>query len=327
MGRWWISKVDNLCQAAVREGTVTSRQVSIGIHVPSASVVPLGSGEAYAEFFRQVEGLGLDAIWTEDRIFHDANMLDLLMLLTWAAANTQRIQLGTAVMVLNLRHAAIVARQVSTLYHLAGGRLALGISLGGRPDEYQGLGVPMEKRVTVFRESVAVLRQLLSGQPVEYQGQFFHLRDATVKPAATIPIYMGGRAAGALRRAGEIADGWIMGPFGTVQDFQHAWGMVQNAARAVGKNPDTLVAGRLLYIGIDEDRNRARETLRGFLHGYYGPTFDVDQHAIFGPPGEVTARLREQVDAGITHLMLGVPTLDLAHLRRVAEHVAPALRM
>jgi alkanesulfonate monooxygenase SsuD/methylene tetrahydromethanopterin reductase-like flavin-dependent oxidoreductase (luciferase family) len=305
---------------------VTTKQVSVGIHVPSASVLPLGSGAAYAEFFRQVEALGLDAIWTEDRIFHSAHMLDSLMLLSWAAANTRRLQLGTAVMVLNLRHAAIVARQVSTLYHLAGGRLALGISLGGRPHEYQALGVPMERRVTVFRESVAVLRQLLSGQPVEYRGQFFQLQDATVRPAAQIPIYIGGRAEGALRRAGELADGWIMGPFGTVQDFQPAWRTVRDAARAVGKDPDALVAGRLLYIAVDEARDRAREMLHRFLDGYYGPTFDVDQHAIFGPAGEVAVQLREQVDAGITHLMLGVPTLDLAHLRRVAEHVAPVLR-
>src|SRR5688572_25608403 len=306
--------------------TLTTKQVSIGIHVPSASVAPLGSGAAYSEFFRQVEVLELDAVWTEDRLFHSANMLDSVMLLGWAAASTRRIQLGTAVMVLNLRHAAVVARQVSTLYHLSGRRLALGVSLGGRPNEYQGLGVAMERRVTVFRESVAVLRQLLTGQSVEHQGTFFHLHDATVRPAAEVPIYFGGHAEGALRRAGELADGWIMGPFGSVQDFQQSWRLVQDAAGAVGRDPEALAAGRLLYVAADEDRDRAREALRPFLHGYYGPTFDVDQHAVFGPPADVAARLRQHVDAGVTHLMLGVPTLDLAHLRRIAEQVAPMLR-
>jgi probable F420-dependent oxidoreductase len=305
---------------------VTSRQVSVGIHVPSASVAPPGSGAAYTEFFRQVEELGLDAIWMEDRLFHQTNVLDPLMLLTWAAASTRRVQLGTAVLLLNLRHATVVARQISTLSHLSGGRLALGVSLGGHPDEYQALGVSMQTRVALFRESVAVLRRLLTEEPVEYRGQFFSLQDATVKPAATIPMYIGGRAEGALRRAGELADGWIMGPFGTVQDFQQAWRLVQDAAHAVGKNPDALVAGRLLYIAVDDDRKRAREMLRVFLHGYYGPTFDVDQHAIFGPAEEVAARLRAQVDAGISQLMLGVPTLELSHLRRVAEFVVPALR-
>ena len=95
----------------------------------------------------------------EDRIFHAANMLDPLMLLGSAAACTRRIQLGTAVLVLTLRHAAVLARQASTLHHLSGGRLTLGVSLGGRPEEYAGLGVPMERRVAVFRESVTVLRR------------------------------------------------------------------------------------------------------------------------------------------------------------------------
>jgi alkanesulfonate monooxygenase SsuD/methylene tetrahydromethanopterin reductase-like flavin-dependent oxidoreductase (luciferase family) len=253
-------------------------------------------------------------------------MLDPLLLLACAATHTQRLQLGTAVLVLTLRQAAVVARQVSTLHHLAAGRLALGVSLGGRPNEYQSLGVPMARRVTVFRESIQALRQLLSGQAVAYQGQYLQLADAIVRPAAPLPIYIGGRVEAALRRAGELGDGWIMGPFGPVQDFPPAWRIVQEAARAAGKDPQALVAGRLLYVAVDDDRERAREALRRFLHGYYGPMFDVDQHAIFGPPQDVTARLREHVEAGITQLMLGVPTLDLAHLRRLAEEVAPALR-
>ena len=300
--------------------------MSVGIHVPSASVAPLDSGEAYAEFFRQVEALGLDAVWTEDRIFHDANMLDPLMLLASAAVCTRRIELGTAVLVVTLRAAAVVARQVSTLQHLSGGRLALGVSLGGRPEEYAAVGVPMNRRVTVFRESVAVIRQLLAGTAVNHQGQFARLEKATVRPAAQVPLYVGGHAEGALRRAGAMADGWIMSPFGTVRDFPRLWGVVQDAARAAGRNPDALVAGRLLYVAVDDDRGRAREALRAFLHGYYGPRFDVDEHAIFGPPAEVAARLVEHVQAGITKLMLGVPSLDLPHLRRVAHEVAPLVR-
>lgn len=300
--------------------------MSVGIHVPSSAVTPLGSGAAYAEFFRQVEALGLDAVWTEDRLFHAANMLDPLMLLASAAACTRRIQLGTAVLVLTLRNAAVVARQASTLHHLSGGRLALGVSLGGRPEEYGGVGVPMTRRVAVFRESLTVLRRLLAGRPVDHQGEFFRLESATVRPPAPVPIYVGGHAEAALRRAGELADGWIMGPFGTVRDFPGAWRVVRDAARAAGREPDTLVAGRLLYVAVDDERDRARDALRAFLHGYYGPRFDVEQHAVFGPAPEVAARLSEHVDAGITQLMLGVPTLDLAHLRRVAEEVAPAVR-
>ena len=300
--------------------------MSVGIHVPSSALGPLDSGEAYSEFFRQVEALGLDAVWTEDRIFHDANMLDPLMLLASAAACTRRIELGTAVLVVTLRAAAVVARQVSTLHHLSGGRLALGVSLGGRPEEYEAVGVPMSRRVTVFQESVTVIRRLLAGEPVDYQGQFFRLEKATVRPAARVPLYVGGHAEGALHRAGALADGWIMSPFGAVRDFPRLWRTVQDAARTAGRNPDALVAGRLLYVAVDDDRARARDALRGFLHGYYGSRFDVDQHAIFGPASEVASRLIEHVEAGITKLMLGVPSLDPAHLRRIANEVAPAVR-
>src|SRR5438876_214235 len=94
-------------------------------------------------------------------------------------APPRRIRRGTAVLVLTLRNAAVLARQVSTLHHLSGGRLALGVSLGGRPEEYLALDVPMKRRVAVFRESVTVLRRLLARQPVDHQGQFFHLENAT----------------------------------------------------------------------------------------------------------------------------------------------------
>jgi len=184
----------------------------------------------------------------------------------------------------------------------------------------------MNRRVTVFRESLAVIRQLLTGGPVNHEGQFFRLEKAIVRPAARVPIYVGGHAEGALRRAGELADGWIMSPFGTVRDFPRLWGVVRGAARAAGRNPDALVAGRLVYVAVDDDRAWARAALRKFLHGYYGSRFDVDQFAIFGPAREVAARLVEHVEAGITKLMLGVPDLDLAQLRRVAHEVAPAVR-
>ena len=102
--------------------------------------------------------------------------------------------------------------------------------------------------------------------------------------------------------------------------------VVQDAARAAGRDASALTAGRLVYVAVDDERGRAREVLRGFLHGYYGSRFDADQSAIFGPPREVAARLAEHVEAGVTRLMLGVPTLDIGHLQRVAAEVAPVVR-
>src|SRR5438067_13096409 len=116
------------------------QRVTVGIHVPAASSTGLSGGDAYAAFFRAVEASGLDSVWVEDRIFHRSHMLDSLELLTWAAANTKTVRVGTAVLLLNIRRTAIVARQASTLSHLSGGRLSLGVSLGGRENEYDAAG-------------------------------------------------------------------------------------------------------------------------------------------------------------------------------------------
>src|SRR3989442_8739978 len=125
----------------------------------------------------------------------------------------------------------------------------------------------MKRRVAVFRESVTVLRRLLAGQPVDHQGQFFHLENATVRPPAPVPLYVGGHAEGALRRAGELADGWIMGPFGTVRDFPGAWRIVRDAARAAGRDADRLVARPLAFVPPDAERDPGREPRPAFLPG------------------------------------------------------------
>jgi alkanesulfonate monooxygenase SsuD/methylene tetrahydromethanopterin reductase-like flavin-dependent oxidoreductase (luciferase family) len=302
------------------------KPTSVGIHIPSVAVDGLEDGLRYSRFFQEVEALGFDAIWVEDRIFHPAPLADAVVLLSWAAANTARLQLGTSVMVLNLRQAPVVARQIATLQHLSGGRLNLGISLGGTPAEYQALGVPFDRRVGVFRESLQILRALLSGTSTDHKGTYFDLQQAVIAPAAPTPILIGGIADAAVRRAGELGDGWIMAPFGSLNDFARGRDRAREGAAAAGKNPDDLIYGRLLYVAVDNDREKACQAIGKFLHGYYGPDYDVDNIAIFGPAEEVGARLRAQVEAGISHLMLAVPSLDSDHLRCLAEDVMPVLR-
>lgn len=282
---------------------------TVGIHLPGASASGLASGEEYAAFCREAEALGFDALWVEDRLFHPAHVADSLTLLTWAAANTERVLLGTAVLLLNLRQAPLVARQVSTLRHFAGDRVALGLSIGGSPEEYAALGVPFDRRVGVFREGVEALQELAGS-------------DVMRPVAPEVPLLIGGAAPAAIRRAGELGDGWIMSPFGGLDDFERGRGLARQGAEAAGRDADALTYGRLLYVAVDEDREHARSELSTFLHGYYGPRFDVDRQAIFGVASEVAGRLGEQRAAGIEHLMLGVPTLDLDHLRRLAEVVA-----
>jgi len=304
--------------------------VKVGLHVPAASSEKLPSGAEYIEFFKQAEALGYDSLWTEDRVFHDANFLEPLTLLSWAAARTERIQLGTAVLLLALRNAPALARQVSTMDYLSGGRLNLGISIGGRPNEFPGLGLRESKRVANLRESIAVLKQLLTGESVTYEGRFYQLDEAVVRPAVTRPggvsLYMGGRVDAALRRAAELTDGWIGGPFSPAEDYRASLATVHEYAKGFGRDPAGMEAGKLIYVSVDDDKGRALATLKPFIADYYGSRIDIAEHGVYGPPDEVAAQLRGFMDAGVKTFMLGVPTLDIGHIERIAKEVVPQLQ-
>jgi probable F420-dependent oxidoreductase len=303
--------------------------IKIGIHVPAAFPDRPPSAWEYKNFFQCAEELGFHSLWTEDRIFHASNFLDSTTLMTWAAAVTDKIQLGTAVMVLALRNAPLLARQLSTLDHLSEGRIHLGISVGGSPTEYRGMGLPMKRRISLLTENISVLRQLLAGEPVTYSGQFYDLEGAIIRPAAVrpegIPMYMGGQADAALRRAGELTDGWIQSPFATPDDFARSWQIVRQGAECAGKDPTTLEAGKLIYAAVDDDPNSAYDAMSRFLRGYYGDRADVRAMSAVGTPEDVTTQLKVFADAGIETFMLGVPSLDIHHLERIAAEVVPNL--
>ena len=307
-----------------------ARNIKVGLHIPAASSGPLPSSSEYIEFFKQSEAMGYDSLWTEDRVFHGANFLEPLTLLSWAAANTERIQLGTAVLLLSLRNAPALARQISSMDYLSGGRLNLGISIGGRPAEYLGLGLKQSERVAHLRESITVLNLLLSGEPVTYSGRFYKLDEATVRPGIArpggVPLYMGGRVDAVLQRAAEMTNGWIGGPFSPPEDYRTTLDTVHEYARRSGRDIGDLEAGKLVYVSVDDDKQRALEKLKPFISDYYGQRIDITEHGVFGPAEEVIERLRSYSQAGVTMFMLGVPTLDIAHIERIAKDVIPYLQ-
>ena len=112
------------------------------------------------------------------------------------------------------------------------------------------------------------------------------------------------------------------GPFGKLEAFEQGREVARAGVRDAGRDAEALTFCRLIHVAADDDRERAKDELTRFLHGYYGPWFDVETHAIFGPAAEVV----EQRAAGIEHLMLGVPTLDHGQPGRLAEAVLLAVR-
>src|SRR5881409_2292182 len=245
----------------------------VGILVPGSFAGTPPTLSEFTAFFRSADDLGLHSLWVIDRIFHTVNVLDPMTLLTRAATVTSRIRLGT----LALRNPVLMAKTTATLDYLSGGRLILGVSLGGRDNEFEPLGVSMQQRVSRLRENLSVMRKLWTEPQVTFHGRHYHMDNVSMEPKPlqqpSIPNLMGGRADAVLKRSAEEADGWIAGGQGTPEAFREAWQKVCIYAQAAGKAPDTLDAGKLMYISVGTDRERCREQLRAFTHAYYGPQF------------------------------------------------------
>ncbi len=304
-------------------------QVRVGIFVPIVSGGPLPSPEEFRAYCQEAERLGFESLWVNDRIFHRINVLDSLSMLTWAAAATQRVRLGTAVLLLALRSAALVAKTVSTLDFLSGGRAVLGVSLGGRDWEFAGTGTSVKQRVARLRENVAVLRRLMAEEQVSFEGRFQQLDGVGIRPKPVqpggVPILFGGSHENSLRRTAELADGWVVGGGGGVEAFVKGRQRIQEFAAAGGRDLAGFEWGKLIYTAVASDREQGKRMLEPYLHAYYSPEYDIETSCVFGTAEECVEQLQPYAEGGLQTFILGPPSLDIEHLRRIARDVVPRL--
>ena len=158
--------------------------------------------------------------------------------------------------------------------YFSGGRLTLGISLGGRDNEFESLGVRIKQRVGIFQEGLTLMRKLWSEDNVTFHGRYYHVDNVNMDPKPiqkpTIPVVMGGRADAVLKRSAEV-DGWVAGGQGSPEAYAESWKKVRAYAVAAGKDPDALESGRLMYICVGDDREQCRLRIRAYTDAYYGP--------------------------------------------------------
>jgi alkanesulfonate monooxygenase SsuD/methylene tetrahydromethanopterin reductase-like flavin-dependent oxidoreductase (luciferase family) len=185
----------------------------IGVNVATIGVEP----RWWLAASRRLADAGYGGIWCWDHMLPPgpASMpvVEAWTALTAIASTTERVEVGTFVANVMNRHPALLARMASTLHELSGGRLVLGIGIGGGAREHEALGMPLPdapERVLRLREAVAVIRALWSGSPVTRDSDYYPLDDARALPAPAVPpsIIVGGETRAGARLAAEIGDGW-----------------------------------------------------------------------------------------------------------------------
>ena len=305
----------------------------MGILIPGSFAAAPPNIEEYTQFFRRADDLGFHSLWAIDRIFHPINIMEPLTLLTCAAAVTTRVRLGTSVLLSLFRDPVQLARTTATLDYLSGGRVTLGISLGGRDYEFEPMGIAKERRVSRFRENLTLMRKLWAETDVTHHGRFYHLDSLNVSPKPLqsfggrtgIPIIIGGSADPVLKRSAEEADGWVAGGAGDQETFRQNWQKVKDFAEAAGKDPGSLDSGKLMYIFVGDDREQCAAKLKEFTQPYYGPQYDVDNNCAFGTPADCAETIQGFIDAGAKTMILGPTWPDVAQITRIAEEVVPLL--
>lgn len=273
-------------------------------------------------FAERAERRGLDSVWVLDRLVYES--LAPLPLLAAAAAVTERVRLGTSILLATLWNPMLLAKEVASIQRLSDGRLILGMAVGARESDFQAVGVSMKQRRRRLEETVALVRQAAAGQAVDHQGQVFQVRVGPVALPATPapPIWLGGFVADAVQRAVRLGDGFILGGRGP-EYARETVPQVRKAAAEAGRDVKSFSIAALCYGCFGSSAERAVQTMSDYIQGYYGRLiFDPRKGSICGGVAEGVARLKEYAALDVDTLVVVPVTRDPEQVDRLAEAVA-----
>lgn len=236
-----------------------------GVHLPQYGRA--AGPDAIQRAAIQAEELGFEDVWVSDHIAFPAGtpmgayLYEPVVTLTWAAASTSTIGLGTSVLVLPYRHPMHLAKELSSLDLLSGGRLLVGAAAGWLEGEFDALGVPFRQRGSRTDEAIEVLRACWEQDPVSFEGKSVHLREMRVlpQPGRRIPLWVGGHSDAALRRAVRSGDGW----HGTFLDAA-ATAPLLRRLREERPEADFTLSMRVNWDGLRGDADQMRRELDAF---------------------------------------------------------------
>lgn len=257
-----------------------------------------------------------------------------MVALAWAAGQTHRVGLLTSVSLVPLYPPALLAKQVAELDRLSGGRLALGVGVGGEnPAEFEAAGVPTSQRGARTDEALAILRRLWSGDRVSFEGRFTRFTDCQLQPPPPQPggppIWVAGRSDAAVRRAARLGDAWYPYLY-TPARLAAGLGLLRKECADAGRDPGSVGVAVLCFVNAGPDPRAAHRQAVEAVGSTYRTDFTgpPGRLLVTGTPADVVRRLGELVDAGAQTLVLqpACPVEEATiHSRRLTEEVAPAL--
>jgi alkanesulfonate monooxygenase SsuD/methylene tetrahydromethanopterin reductase-like flavin-dependent oxidoreductase (luciferase family) len=345
--------------------TAEPRRVRYGVMLPQSG--RLASAQAVVDVAQAAEALGFDVVSVRDHLIFDGayisvgmrgepagvgddrTMLEALETLTWAAARTERIGLGTSVLILPNRHPLLLAKQVATLDAMSGGRVILGLGIGPNRTEtsadttllgshrgslsreYDSFGA-VGPRGPRMDEYLAAMRLLWREEAPSFEGEYVRFERAMMFPKPVQrphpPLLVGGRSAAALERAARWDAGWMPSQVTTteVSDGVARLRSLRTAAGLTGPLPTIGINVHSVIAGTVEDAARLAGPTLG---NHFRDLAAYQQRSLSGDPDAIATRIAAYRDAGADYIELKplVPSVDalVDHLRTFREAILPAV--
>lgn len=303
--------------------------------------------ERWLRVIELAERLGFESLWRSDHLFSvlgvpERETLALWPSLTVVALRTQRITFGQLVSPVSFRHPVELAQHAVALDHASGGRYVLGIGAGWYEREHQAFGFPLlsvRERMDRLAEALEVIQLLWTGEEVSYEGQYFRLECAQLRPRPQrgdrVPIVIGGRGEQrTLRLAARFADEWNVTNV-DLDDHRRKIGLLREYCREQGRDPDSIVCSWMVahIIGRDQTElfERARRLATWFPQWGDWPPEAILAEArrrnwLVGKPEEVVEQIRARARIGVQRIMLQTFDLDDTDaLALFASEIVPAV--
>jgi len=303
--------------------------MKIGVSLTTSYPRSLGArvaGQHLVERARAIKAAGLDSLFVGDHHATPSLYFQNVPTLGRLLGELSGMTVG-ALFLAPLHHPVLMAEQVGTLAALAEGPFVLIMAAGDDEAQFAPFGVSLKQRPSRLEEHLAIVRRLLDGERLTFDGRYHQLKDVVINPVPPepVPIWIGASARPALERAAVMADGWLASPGAFGEELTTQIEIYREAAARRGKRPE-LIARRDVYVGeSDEEANAA--TAPVLESGYRGFSRDA---LVIGGPQTVADEFRYLHSLGFSHVLVRhiVPQqeLVLGSYRRLGAEVLPQVR-
>jgi len=272
----------------------------------------IDDAQALVGLASRAEDLGFDSVWVHDHVFNVGHVFDRiggkpyyepLTLLSFVAARTRRVRLGTSVLVLPYHNPIRLAKTAATLDVLSGGRLILGVGVGLIEKEIRAMGSPFAERGAFTDEAIAVMRSLWTEDEPSFDGKYHRFAGMKFSPKPrqkpAIPVVIGGVSRAAIRRAARLGDGWQ--PLGLAPEaLGQGIALLRTEAQACGRDVSTIPVSIAMSLGVSTPR----------------------RYALGKDPDEVVNNAKAYASLGVQTLVISANTGDPTEARSALEMIA-----